>query len=66
MEKIELTYKEALAEIEEILAKVEDNKLDIDELGEKVKRVSDLLTFCKSKLRETEENVGNILKSFEN
>lgn len=65
-EKIELSYKEAMAEIEEIVAKLEDNQLDVDELSGKVKRVSLLIAFCKSKLHETETEVENILKTMDN
>ena len=63
MEEKKWSYKEAMAEIEEIVAKLENNQLDIDELSEKVKRVSELIAYCKSKLHETEEEVEKILKS---
>ena len=63
MEEKRQSYKEAMAEIEEIVAKLENNQLDIDELSEKVKRVSELIAYCKSKLHETEEEVEKILKS---
>ena len=63
MEEKKWSYKESMAEIEEIVAKLENNQLDIDELSEKVKRVSELITYCKSKLHETEEEVDKILKS---
>lgn len=66
MEEIKLSYKEAMAEIEEIVAKLEDNRLDVDELSEKVKRVSQLIAFCKSKLHDTEVEVENILKTMDN
>ena len=66
MEENKLSYKEAMAEIEEIVVKIEDNQLDVDELSSKVKRVSELIAFCKSKLHETEEEVENILKSIDN
>lgn len=65
MEKEKLNYKEAMAEIERIVGKLEENKLDVDELSVNVKRVSQLIAFCKSKLHETEEEVENILKSIE-
>lgn len=60
-----LNYKEAMAEIEEIVNSLEENKLDVDELGTKVKRVSELLAFCKAKLHDTEKEVENILKTME-
>lgn len=66
MEENKLNYKEAMAEIESIVAKLEDNQLDVDELSGKVKRVSELIAFCKSKLHETEEEVEKILKSIDN
>lgn len=58
-------YKEAMAEIEQIVNSLEENKLDVDELGAKVKRVSELLAFCKAKLHDTEKEVENILKTME-
>ena len=59
------TYSEAMAEIEEILEKIENEELDVDELAEKVKRVSTLLKFCKDKLTKTNEQVEQILKEME-
>ena len=64
MEK-KLNYKEAMAEIDQIVNSLEENKLDVDELGAKVKRVSELLAFCKAKLHATEEEVEKILKPME-
>lgn len=60
-----ISYSEALAEIEEILAKIENEELDVDELAEKVKRVSTLLKICKNKLMKTNEQVEQILKEME-
>ena len=51
--------------MEAIVLKLEENKLDVDELSEKVKRVSELITYCKSKLHATEEEVEKILKTIE-
>ena len=65
MEENKLTYKEAMAEIEDIVTKLENNQLDVDELSGKVKRVSELIAFCKPKLHETEEEVEKILKTIE-
>ena len=57
-----VTYKEAITEIEEILEKIENEELDVDELAEQVSRVSALITICKDKLHKTEEEVEKILK----
>ncbi|HKJ42310.1 MAG TPA: exodeoxyribonuclease VII small subunit [Sunxiuqinia sp.] len=60
-----LTYQEAVNEIDEILEKIENEELDVDELSTKVKRVSTLIKLCKDKLHKTEEEVENILKEME-
>ncbi len=65
-EEKKLTYKEAMTEIESIVAKLEDNQLDVDELSANVKRISELIAFCKSKLHDTEEEVDKILKTIDN
>ena len=60
-----MTYNQAIAEIEEVLEKIENEELDVDELAEKVKRVSLLLKLCKDKLFNTNEQVEKILKEME-
>lgn len=60
-----LTYQEALEEIEDILSKLENEELDVDDLAEKVKRVSGLLKFCREKLVKTNEEVEKILGELE-
>jgi exodeoxyribonuclease VII small subunit len=65
MNKKKGTYKEAIAEIEEILSQIENNELDVDELSEKVKRVSFLINMCKDKLKNTEEEIEKILKEMD-
>lgn len=57
-----LTYKEAISEVEEILEAIENDELDVDDLSEKVKRVTFLLNFCKEKLFKTQEDVEKVLK----
>jgi exodeoxyribonuclease VII small subunit len=60
-----ITYNEAMAEVEDILEKIENEELDVDDLAEKVKRVSVLLKICKDKLLKTNEQVEQILKEME-
>jgi len=59
------SYSDAMTEIEDILEKIENEELDVDELAEKVKKVSILLKFCKDKLTKTNEQVEQILKEME-
>ncbi len=60
-----ISYVEAVKEMEEILSLIERNELDVDQLSEKVQRVSVLLKMCKEKLHKTETEVENILKEIE-
>jgi exodeoxyribonuclease VII small subunit len=65
MNKKGTSYKEAITEIEEILRQLENNELDVDDLSEKVKRVSLLVTLCKEKLHNTEQEIDKILKEMD-
>ncbi len=60
-----VSYNEAMTEIEEILEKIENEELGVDELAEKVKRVSVLLKICKDKLHKTNKQVEQVLKEME-
>jgi exodeoxyribonuclease VII small subunit len=60
-----ISYNEAIGEIEAILERIENEELDVDDLAEKVKRVSVLLKLCKDKLLNTNEQVEKILKEME-
>lgn len=59
------TYKEAFSELENILTKLENNELDVDELTENVKKASELIKFCKAKLFDTEAEVEKIINELE-
>ncbi|MFK7784174.1 MAG: exodeoxyribonuclease VII small subunit [Crocinitomicaceae bacterium] len=59
------TYSDAFAELQQIVADIEDGEISVDELSEKVKRASELIAVCKKKLTSTEEDVNSILKELE-
>ncbi len=56
-----LTYESAMSEIHEILEQIENDEVNVDELSEKLDRAKILFDFCQSKLRQTKENVDNLL-----
>ena len=58
----ELSYKEASCRLEEIQAAIESNRLDVDDLGEKLKEASVLLKICKEKLFKVNEETKKILE----
>ena len=61
MGKIDISYAKAIKQIEEILAKIENEELDVDELTANVKKAADLLKMCKAKLHDTEKEIQKIL-----
>lgn len=66
MTKKNLTYKEALEELQTIVSLLESNKLEVDEMTEKIERASYLFKFCKNLLQSTQNNVEKVLKDLEN
>ena len=56
-----LTYEKAYADLEEIIASLEGDNVPIDTLAEKIKSASELIQFCKTKLRSTEEDFEKAL-----
>ncbi len=56
----ELTYREATQELEEILRAIENDAVDVDELTQKVQRSSQLIKFCKEKLRKAEKAIDQV------
>lgn len=61
----QLTYSRALTELEQIIAEIESEDIDIDTLSEKVKRAAFLINLCKSRLRNTEEEVKKVLSEID-
>lgn len=55
-----LTYSQALTEIEKIVQIIESQEVDVDDLTDKVKRASELIIFCRNKLRGTEEEINKL------
>lgn len=55
-----MKYEEALAQLETIVRKMEQNEYDIDELAAQLKTAQQLIKFCKDKLTKTEEELQKI------
>lgn len=65
MSKNKLTYASAITELEEIVKDIESGEIDVDVLTEKVKRASELIKFCKDRLRNTKKAVEKTLVDIE-
>jgi exodeoxyribonuclease VII small subunit len=60
-----MTYSLALTELEKIIGEIESEEINVDILAEKVKRASELIKFCKGRLKNTEEEVKKVLSEIE-
>ena len=60
-----LTYKDAYDELAKITAEIESETVSVDVLAVKVKRASELIAFCQTKLRATETAVNKIIQDME-
>ena len=56
-----MNYSQAKKELEEIVVAIESGNLDIDALTSSVKRASELISFCKQKLTQTDVELQKIL-----
>ena len=55
------TYEQAYKELTAIAGEIENDTISVDQLAQKVKRASELIKICQSKLREAETQVNNII-----
>jgi exodeoxyribonuclease VII small subunit len=65
MSKNKLTYTSAITQLEEIVKDIESGEIDVDVLTEKVRKASELIKFCKDRLRSTQKEVEKTLIDIE-
>jgi len=58
MAKAEFDYTKAMAELEQIAAKVESPDTSLDDIGALVRKSKDLVTQCREYLRMVRESVN--------
>jgi len=56
-----LSFGEAVSEVEQILAGLEKDEIDIDRLSEEVKRAVELIQVCREKLEKTDTEVRELV-----
>ena len=62
MEKKEKTFEEKITSLEEIVKKLENGNVPLDDAIENFKTAMTLAKECDEKLKNAEENVNKILK----
>ncbi|HMW75074.1 MAG TPA: exodeoxyribonuclease VII small subunit [Saprospiraceae bacterium] len=66
MKEKNLTYDQAYNELQKILSDLQNSETGVEELTEKIKPASELVTYCKNRLRSTEKEIQKILNEPEN
>jgi exonuclease VII small subunit len=57
----ELSYNQAVTELEKILRTMQSDECDIDKLASLTRRATELIAECRSRLTTTEEELRTIL-----
>ncbi|MCD7710624.1 MAG: exodeoxyribonuclease VII small subunit [Porphyromonadaceae bacterium] len=57
------TYAEAIAELESIVAHIEEENCEIESIRELTLRAMELLKYCQEKLFETDESLKQLLET---
>ncbi|MCM1331215.1 MAG: exodeoxyribonuclease VII small subunit [Bacteroides sp.] len=57
----DITYNHAVAELEEIIRKMQSDALDIDLLAAYTRRATELLAECRRRLTATDEELKSII-----
>ena len=55
------TYTEAMKRLEAIVARIESNELDIDELGDNLKEAQKLIKYSRDKLYKADAEIKKML-----
>jgi len=56
-----LTYNQAYTELSKLVDQIEDDKIQLDMLADKVKQAKELIDYCETKLRSIDKDVDAAL-----
>lgn len=58
--KVDISYSEAMTEIEKILSSLQSSDCDVETLAKRVERASELIDLCRKRLRKAEADVDKL------
>ena len=58
--RVNISYPEAMAELENILTSLQSSSCDVESLAKRVERASELIDLCRKKLRKAESDVDKL------
>lgn len=61
----EVGYADAMAELNDILAELERDDLDVDVLAGRVRRASELIALCRARIARAQSDVEGIVTDLE-
>jgi len=59
--KNEVTYTEAFAKLEELVAQLEEGDIQLEDLAAKIEQANELIAICEMKLRRTDDEVTSAI-----
>jgi len=58
-----MKYEEAMRQLQEIVRKMENDELDIDQMSDQLKKAQELIKICRDKLTKTDEEIQKLLNA---
>ena len=58
-----MKYEEAMRQLQEIVRKMENDELDIDQMSDQLKKAQELIIICRDKLTKTDEEIQKLLNA---
>ncbi len=55
-----ISYRDALDELDEILARLEQTDVDVDHLADQVARASELIALCRSRINDARVRITDV------
>ena len=57
-----INYEEAVKQLEDIEAKMEDGEIDLESMTTQLKKAQELVKLCKDRLTQTDKDIQALLK----
>ena len=61
MNQKQMKYEEAVSRLEEIVKKMENDELDIDQMAQQLKEAQQLIRLCKDRLTKVDADIKAVM-----
>lgn len=61
MNQEQMKYEEAVSRLEEIVKKMENDELDIDQMAQQLKEAQQLIRLCKDRLTKVDADIKAVM-----